>query len=115
MGRQHGFVMLNALLSYVITHRKVGDTYDKMEEKGILHGKLQEIYMTIAQALHQKGRAEGREEGLEKGLEKGKILGFEEGRLQIAQNMLRAGIEPKTVAQTTGLSLKRIVALSKAK
>ncbi|MEM7403595.1 MAG: hypothetical protein AAF310_06320 [Myxococcota bacterium] len=123
--------MLNALLSYVIAHGKVGDTYDKIEEKGVLHGKLEEIYMTIAQALQrkgeqlglqkgeqlglQKGEQLGLQKGREKGREEGKILGFEEGRLQIAQNMLRAGIEPKTIAATTGLSPKRIAALSKTK
>ena len=50
---------------------------------------------------HKKGRREGREEGLAEGLE------------LAAARMLKQGLDPKTVAKITGLSLERIESLSR--
>ena len=55
-----------------------------------------------------KGLAEGLAEGLEQGLAEGKAKGLAEGKhetqIQIAKNMLAAGLDPKLISTTTGLS-----------
>jgi predicted transposase/invertase (TIGR01784 family) len=56
------------------------------------------------------------ETAFEKGKEEGKKEGKEEGRIaekqEIAQNLLGKGIEPAIIAETTGLSLDELAALS---
>ncbi|MEM7589820.1 MAG: Rpn family recombination-promoting nuclease/putative transposase [Myxococcota bacterium] len=105
--RQNGTVMLNALFNYALAHGSTHEKCDKIIEKGVLHGQVEEIYMSVAEALKQQGWQEGRQEGRQEG----EILGFEKGRLTVAQNMLKMGIDRKIIAQTTGLSLKRIASL----
>ncbi|MEM7495455.1 MAG: hypothetical protein AAF471_04825 [Myxococcota bacterium] len=49
--------------------------------------------------------------GLEKGREKGKL----ERSVEIARNLLSTGVEPKIVAQATGLSRQKLLALRGAR
>ena len=60
----------------------------------------------------EKGRKEGREEGEEKGRkegeEKGREEGREEGRKDVALKLLKQGVEPSLICETTGLSKEEL-------
>ncbi|MEM7589052.1 MAG: Rpn family recombination-promoting nuclease/putative transposase [Myxococcota bacterium] len=118
--RHNGAVMLNALLNYALAHGSTNEKYDTIGLEGRLHGQVEEVYMKMAEALRQQGRQEAKltymkmaEASRQEGRQEGKVLGLEEGRLQIAQNLLKAGVDHKIIAQTTGLSVKRIAAMAK--
>ena len=67
----------------------------------------EEILMTIAQRLEQKGLEKGIQLGEQRGIEKGE----REATLKIARTMLQSGIDRNTVMAMTGLSeedLRRI-------
>lgn len=67
----------------------------------------EEILMTIAQRLEQKGLEKGIEKGIQlgeqRGIEKGRSEGEREATLKIARTMLQSGIDRKTVKAMTGL------------
>lgn len=56
--------------------------------------------MTIAQQLEQKGIEQGIEEGIKQGIEQAK--------LEIAQLMLKNGLDHKTIIAFTGLTAKQL-------
>lgn len=59
-------------------------------------------------SAHNAAVRMGHAEGLEQGLAEGKAKGLAEGKhktqIQIAKNMLAAGLDPKLISTTTGLS-----------
>jgi len=57
----------------------------------------------LEQGLEQ-GLEKGIEQGLEKGIEQGKELGKKEEKLEIARNLLKAGVSKDVVKATTNLS-----------
>ena len=60
----------------------------------------------------QKGRAEGLQKGRAEGLQKGRAEGLQKGRaeaeMEIARNMLKAGISKELISSTTGLTIDQI-------
>lgn len=68
----------------------------------------EEILMTIAQRLEQKGLEKGLEKGIQLGeqrsIEKGRSEGEREATLKIARTMLQSGIDRNTVMAMTGLT-----------
>lgn len=66
----------------------------------------EDVLMTIAEYLEQKG--------LTKGLQKGRTEGEREATLKIARALLQNGIAPDTVSKTTGLSEQELTSLSQA-
>jgi predicted transposase/invertase (TIGR01784 family) len=54
-----------------------------------------------------------RDEGIEIGVEKGIQIGVEKGKTQVATNLVDLGLENKTIAQATGLSLEEVEQLRK--
>lgn len=66
----------------------------------------EDVLMTIAEYLEQKG--------LTKGLQKGRTEGEREVTLKIARALLQNGIAPDTVSKTTGLSEQELTSLSQA-
>ena len=56
----------------------------------------------------EKGREEGREEGEEKGRKEGREEGREEGRKDVALKLLKQGVEPSLICETTGLSKEEL-------
>lgn len=118
-----GEVYVNALLNYAIAHGSTDTRRDIMSLEGLFEGKLEEVFMTLARALEDKGiekgkkmgREEGHEEGHEEGLREGKLIGFEEGRAKLIREMLSRGVNPKYISKTTGLSLDEIQALRRSK
>ncbi|MGV7962872.1 Rpn family recombination-promoting nuclease/putative transposase [Photorhabdus tasmaniensis] len=95
---------LKSVLNYLL---QAGDTADpegfirRLAEQS---PKYEEVLMTIAHKLeqkgHQKGFIEGRQEGLQEGLHKGE----KQGILKIACTMIDMGIDRETIMKTTGLS-----------
>lgn len=61
------------------------------------------VRMGHAEGLEQ-GLAEGKAKGLAEGLEQGLAEGKHETQIQIAKNMLAAGLDPNLISTTTGLS-----------
>jgi len=57
----------------------------------------------------EKGRKKGLEEGLQKGLQRG----MEEGKIAVACNLLKLGVDIGTIAEATGLSQKEVEGLNK--
>jgi predicted transposase/invertase (TIGR01784 family) len=54
-----------------------------------------------------------RDEGIEIGVEKGIQIGVEKGKTEVATNLVDLGLENKTIAQATGLSLEEVEQLRK--
>ncbi|HCQ8422373.1 TPA: Rpn family recombination-promoting nuclease/putative transposase [Klebsiella oxytoca] len=77
--------------------------------------EYKEELMTTADYLrlegHQKGILEGRQEGRQEGLQEGIQKGRNEERLDIARNMLRAGVERSVILNVTGLDPRELDAL----
>ncbi|OAM01126.1 Rpn family recombination-promoting nuclease/putative transposase [Wolbachia endosymbiont of Dactylopius coccus] len=73
---------------------------DLRKEEGILAQKLDDATA--------KGREEGREEGILIGHEKGR----KEREIEVAKNLLKAGVSTDIVVQTTGLTVNEVKDLS---
>ena len=52
----------------------------------------------------EEGLAKGREEGIEEGLAKGREEGQKESLLKVAKKLLATDMDPKSIAEMTGLS-----------
>jgi predicted transposase YdaD len=75
---------------------------DTAKEEGREEGRQEGI-----QIGHEKGRAEGRQEGIQIGHEKGR----KEREIEVAKNLLKAGVSIDTIAQTTGLPKTEVAQL----
>jgi predicted transposase/invertase (TIGR01784 family) len=75
--------------------------------------------MTILQSLKEEGRLEGKQEGIsigkQEGISIGKqegiSIGKQEGKLEVAKNLLVAGLDVKAISKVTGLSEEQIKAI----
>lgn len=95
---------LVSLMNYML---QVGDTATPeafIRELARRAPQHEEVLMTIAQKLEQKGRLEGIQLGEAKGRQEGRQEGVLEGKLQVARTMLQNGIDHRSVMQMTGLS-----------
>ncbi|MCM1001535.1 MAG: transposase, partial [Wolbachia endosymbiont of Melophagus ovinus] len=57
------------------------------------------------------GKEKGREEGIQIGEERGIKIGAEKGKIEVAKNLLKAGVSIDIIAQTTGLPKAEIAQL----
>ncbi|EMJ81134.1 hypothetical protein LEP1GSC016_0016 [Leptospira borgpetersenii serovar Hardjo-bovis str. Sponselee] len=64
--------------------------------------------MTTAERLISEGIQQGIEQGIERGIKKGIKQGVEKGKLEDAGEMLKKGIDLKTVLEITGFSEKTL-------
>ncbi len=103
---------LASLMNYML---QVGDTVSPetfIRELARRAPQHEEVLMTIAQKLEQKGlerglekgRLEGRQEGIQLGEAKGRQEGVMEGKLAVARTMLTNGIDHDSVMKMTGLT-----------
>jgi predicted transposase/invertase (TIGR01784 family) len=80
---------------------------DLRKEEGILAQKLDDATEKGIKIGKEEGRKEGREEGIQIGEERGIKIGHqkgrEEGKIEVAKNLLKAGVSVDIIAQTTGL------------
>lgn len=91
---------LTSLMNYML---QVGDTAAPetfIRELARRAPQHEEVLMTIAQKLEQKGRLEGIQLGEAKGRQEGVL----EGKLQVARTMLANGIDRDSVIRMTGLT-----------
>ena len=69
-------------------------------------------YQQEAEKLLEKGRKEGwiegKKEGVEEGLEKGEQRGLKKGLEIMAKALKKQGVDLKTIAAASGLSIQRI-------
>lgn len=92
---------LTSLMNYML---QVGDTAAPetfIRELARRAPQHEEVLMTIAQKLEQKGRLEGIQLGEAKGRQEGVL----EGKLQVARTMLANGIDRDSVIRMTGLTV----------
>lgn len=99
---------LTSLMNYML---QVGDTAapeNFIRELARRSPQHEEVLMTIAQKLEQKGiekgRQEGRMEGIQLGEAKGRQEGVLEGKREVARTMLANGIDRDSVMKMTGLT-----------
>lgn len=95
---------LTSLMNYML---QVGDTAapeNFIRELARRSPQHEEVLMTIAQKLEQKGIEKGRLEGIQLGEAKGRQEGMLEGKLQVARSMLANGIDRDSVMRITGLT-----------
>ncbi|MYL57015.1 Rpn family recombination-promoting nuclease/putative transposase [Virgibacillus halodenitrificans] len=90
------------------------------KEKAIREGREEGKQQGKQEGL-AKGRKEGRKEGLAKGIAEGKAEGIAEGKKEgekstqekIARRLLMNDMDSETVAETTGLSIERVIQLQR--
>ncbi|EKP13598.1 hypothetical protein LEP1GSC128_2560 [Leptospira borgpetersenii str. 200801926] len=70
--------------------------------------QYEELTMTTAERLISEGIEKGVQQGIERGIEKGIKQGVEKGKLEDAGEMLKKGIDLKTVLEITGFSEKTL-------
>jgi len=68
----------------------------------------EDIFMTTAQKLEEKGLEEGRMEGRIEGIQPGEQRGIEKGKLDVARMMLQNGLDRNTVMKMTGLPAEEL-------
>ncbi|MCM1001530.1 MAG: transposase, partial [Wolbachia endosymbiont of Melophagus ovinus] len=84
---------------------------DLRKAEGILAQKLDDARDEGIKIGKEKGRKEGKEEGIQIGEERGIKIGAEKGKIEVAKNLLKAGVSINIIAQTTGLPKAEIARL----
>ncbi len=83
--------------------------------KRMLPKTERKVYMDTAEAYANKGYESIADEdfalGEAAGLEKGKIIGFEEGRREMAKSLYQQGFSIQAIAKASGLSEEEIKSL----
>ncbi|CND40357.1 Rpn family recombination-promoting nuclease/putative transposase [Yersinia pseudotuberculosis] len=95
---------LTSLMNYML---QVGDTAapeNFIRELARRSPQHEEVLMTIAQKLEQKGIEKGRQEGLQEGRQEGRLEGERDAALKIARSMLASGLDRDSVMKMTGLT-----------
>jgi predicted transposase/invertase (TIGR01784 family) len=91
--------------------------YQEYEDSIKYYRDIKNSFDTAREEGMKQGIEEGIEQGLETGTQRGLKQGIEQGRaeakLQIAKKMLQKGLDQKTVAETTGLSIEQMIEIIK--
>ena len=83
----------------------------KAREAGLREGKEAGLKKGKEEGLKkgkEQGLAEGKEQGLAEGKEQGLAEGEKKAKMEIARNLLKVGVDVKTVSLSTGLSEEEI-------
>ncbi|WJY26389.1 Rpn family recombination-promoting nuclease/putative transposase [Sporosarcina trichiuri] len=105
--KQTGLEYLETLMRYIFSAGKNltrKDMYKIIEQIDTTYPEGSEIAMTLADMF----RGEGKEEGILKGIERGLELGAKQGKLEVARNALKEGMQIDVIANLTGLSKREI-------
>ena len=78
--------------------------------------KIYRDLTNVVDTAHEMGVEEGREQGLKQGREEGREQGLKQGRkegshykaVEIARNLLKAGVDVKLIAAASGLSIDEV-------
>ena len=95
---------IGALLNYISLASDTAKPEELLRAVAAASPKYEEMVMTIAERLEQKGLEKGLKQGLKQGLEQGLEQGRQKERREVAMKMLSGGIDPATVKAVTGLS-----------
>ncbi|MEM7496094.1 MAG: hypothetical protein AAF471_08300, partial [Myxococcota bacterium] len=68
----------------------------------------------IARTDREMQMSYARRKGLEKGREEGREEGLRQGKLDMARNLLKSGMDPKAIAAASGLALSDIDKLERS-
>ncbi|GIM19701.1 hypothetical protein KHM09_21520 [Leptospira borgpetersenii] len=100
--------ILRKLLLYIYWARDLKPTELKRVLAISKLEQYEELTMTTAERLISEGIEKGVQQGIERGIEKGIKQGVEKGKLEDAGEMLKKGIDLKTVLEITGFSEKTL-------
>ena len=92
-------------------YRDIKNSIDTAREEGLAKGREEGLAKGREEGLakgREEGLAKGREEGIEEGLAKGREEGQKESLLKVAKILLTTGMDPKSIAEMTGLSLHEV-------
>ncbi len=110
--KETGLEYFEILMRYVFSARQdftKDDLYELVRKIETTYPEGSEKVMTLAQAF----REEGKEEGIIKGMERGIEVGAKRGKLEVARNAIKEGVELDLIARLTSLSKKEIEAIAK--
>ncbi len=88
--------VFKALAEYADSHALNREEYEKYQESLWKASENYDYYIDAMKKGFRKGIEEGREEGIEK------------GQIEMAIQLLRLGISPEIIAQSSSLPLQRI-------
>ena len=86
---------------------EIKNAMNKGIQEGIEKGIEQGIQEGIEKGI-QEGIEKGIQEGIEKGIQEGIEKGIEQGKIEIARNLKKSGIDIKIISDNTGLSIEQI-------
>ncbi|PRP68762.1 hypothetical protein BUE93_20570 [Chromobacterium amazonense] len=95
---------LTSLLHYMMQAGETAQPEVFLQTLAHSSPQYEELVMTIAQQLEERGRQEGIAVGVERGRQEGRQEGLREGALQIARLMLAKGMDRQAIQELTGLS-----------
>ena len=110
--KETGLEYFEILMRYVFSARPdltKDDLYELVKKIETTYPEGSEKVMTLAQAF----REEGKEEGIIKGMERGIEVGAKRGKLEVARNAIKEGVELDLIVRLTSLSKKEIEAIAK--
>ncbi len=110
--KETGLEYFAILMRYVFSARPdltKDDLYELVKKIETTYPEGSEKVMTLAQAF----REEGKEEGIIKGMERGIEVGAKRGKLEVARNAIKEGVELDLIVRLTSLSKKEIEAIAK--
>ncbi|MDG7052379.1 MAG: transposase, partial [Wolbachia endosymbiont of Alcedoecus sp.] len=81
------------------------------DEKAVLAQKLDDAREKGIEIGRQEGIQIGEEKGRQEGIQIGHQKGRAEGKIEVAKNLLKAGVSVDIIAQTTGLPRAEIARL----
>jgi len=103
---------LSVLITYMFQAGETADAGTFIRTLARRSPQQEELLMTMAEQLEQKGLKKGLAKGMEKGRKQGRqegiLLGEQKGILKVARNMLASGLDFKTVQKMTGLTAEEL-------
>ncbi|HRV14495.1 MAG TPA: Rpn family recombination-promoting nuclease/putative transposase [Spirochaetota bacterium] len=104
------------LMHYLQTHGKIDDAaviLETIEEPEEVHSMLSKTIQKMQEDFRKEGFHEGIHIGIDKGIQKGINEGISIERRNIAINMLKKGIDKKTIIEITKLNKKQLADIEK--
>lgn len=114
--KETGLEYFEILMRYVFSARpdfSKDDLYELVKKIETTYPEGSEKVMTLAQAFREEGKEEGIIKGMERGIEKGIEVGAKRGKLEVARNAIKEGVELDLIVRLTSLSKKEIEAIAK--
>ena len=114
--KQTGIEYFETLMRYIFNARADltrADFNSVVKKIETTYPEGSEVVMTLAEIFREEGKEEGILKGMEKGMEKGIEVGAKQGKIEVAKNAIREGMELGLISKLTGLSKKEIEKIAK--